>query len=78
MLREAKKLPLKRVKTWLPKQALWQVHIQPPKHIDHPHYHVTERNKMHQADLLYLPHDKVYQNTYKYALNVIEVASSTR
>ena len=30
---------------------------------------------MHQADLLYLPHDKVYQNTYKYVLNVIDVAS---
>ena len=29
---------------------------------------------MHQADLLYLPHD-IYQNTYKYALNVIDVAS---
>ena len=30
---------------------------------------------MHQADLLYLPHDKVYQNTYKYTLQVIDVAS---
>ena len=30
---------------------------------------------MHQADMLYLPHDKVYQNTYKYTLNVIDVAS---
>ena len=30
---------------------------------------------MHQADLLFLPHDKVYQNTYKYTLNVIDVAS---
>ena len=47
----------------------------PPKRIDHPHYYVTEVNKMHQADLLYLPHDLVYQNTYKYTLNVIDVAS---
>ena len=30
---------------------------------------------MHQADLLYLPHDKVYQNIYKYTLQVIDVAS---
>ena len=30
---------------------------------------------MHPADLMYLPHDKVYQNTYKYTLNVIDVAS---
>lgn len=74
-LRKATKLPLKKVKAWLTKQALWQVHIPAPKHIDHPHYYVTEVNQMHQADLLYLPHDKVYQNTYKYCLNVIDVAS---
>ena len=32
-------------------------------------------NKLHQADLLYLPHEKVYQNTYKYVLNVVDIAS---
>ena len=74
-LRKATKLPLKQVKIWLKKQALWQVHIPPPKKIDHPHFYVTEVNKIHQADLLYLPHDKVYQTTYKYVLNVIDVAS---
>ena len=74
-LRKATGLPAKKVKIWLAKQALWQVHIPPPKRIDHPHYYVTEVNKMHQADLMYLPHDKVYQNTYKYTLNVIDVAS---
>ena len=47
----------------------------PPKCLDHPHFYVTEVNKMHQADLLYLPHDKVYQTTYKYTLQVIDVAS---
>ena len=75
MLREASKLPLKQVKTWLKKQALWHVHMSPLKRIDHPHFYVTEVNKMHQADLMYLPHDKVYQNTYKYVLNVIDVVS---
>ena len=75
MLRKDTKFQLKQVKAWLAKQALWQVHIPPPKRIDHPHYYVTEVNKIHQADLLYLPHDKVYQNTYKYTLNVIDVAS---
>ena len=74
-LRKATKLPLKQVKDWLAKQALWQVHMPPPKKIDHPHFYVTEVNKIHQADLLYLPHDKVYQTTYKYVLNVIDVAS---
>ena len=74
-LRKATKFSAKKVKAWLAKQALWQVHIPPPKRIDHPHFYVTEVNKMHQADLLYLPHDKVYQNIYKYTLQVIDVAS---
>ena len=30
---------------------------------------------MNQADLPVLPHDKVYQNTYKYTVNLIDVAS---
>ena len=30
---------------------------------------------MHQADLLFLPHDKVGRSTYKYALTVVDVAS---
>ena len=68
-------LPPKRVKDWLAKQALCQVHVPPPKKTDQPHFYVTKVNKMHQADLLYLPHDKVYQNTYKYTLQVIDVAS---
>ena len=67
--------PLKVVKAWLGLQAQFQVHLPRPKRIDHAHFYVTEVNKMHQADLLYLPHDKVYQNTYKYVLNIIDVAS---
>ena len=30
---------------------------------------------MHQADLLFLPHDKLGRSTYKYALTVVDVAS---
>ena len=52
-IRKATGLPPKKVKIWLGKQALWQVHIPPPKRIDHPHYYVTEVNQMHQADLLF-------------------------
>ena len=51
------------------------MHVPPPKRVDHPHFYVTKVNQMHQADLMYLPHDKVYQNTYKYTLQVIDVAS---
>ena len=75
LLQKASGLKLKVVKAWLAKQALWQVHLPAPKSIAYPHFRVTEVNKIHQADLLYLPHDKVYQNTYKYALNIIDIAS---
>ena len=74
-LKEASGVSLKTVKLWLSKQALWQIHLPRPKTIDYAHFRVTEVNKIHQADLLYLPHDKVYQNTYKYCLNVIDIAS---
>ena len=75
LLQKASGLKLKVVKAWLAKQAIWQVHLPRPKHIDYAHFYVTKVNKIHQADLLYLPHDKVYQNTYKYVLNVVDIAS---
>lgn len=76
MLKAAtEKISTKAITTWLSRQALWQVHLPRPKRIDYAHFYVTKVNKIHQADLLYLPHDKVYQNTYKYVLNVIDVAS---
>ena len=32
-------------------------------------------NDIHQADILYLPHDKYEKKIYKYALNIVDVAS---
>ena len=32
-------------------------------------------NEVHQADLLFLPHDKVRRKTYRYALTVVDIAS---
>ena len=32
-------------------------------------------NDIHQADILYLPHDKYKKKVYKYALNIVDVAS---
>ena len=32
-------------------------------------------NDIHQSDLLSLPHDKLKNKTYKYALNIVDVAS---
>ncbi|XP_057290169.1 uncharacterized protein LOC130612841 [Hydractinia symbiolongicarpus] len=46
-----------------------------PKRIDYPQFTITTLNEMHQFDLLYMPHDKLYGNTYKYILTGIDVAS---
>ena len=63
------------VKQWLSKQAIWQVHSLPPKHVHRPHCEVTVPNEMHQFDLLYMPLDTLYGNKYKYILSRIDVAS---
>ena len=65
----------KDIRSWLAKQALWQVHIPPPKEINHPHYDVTKPNEQHQFDLLYMPYNVFEGNTYKYILTGIDVAS---
>ena len=56
----------KDIKSWLAKQALWQVHIPPPKEKNHSHFDVTKPNVQHQFDLLYMPHNLFEGNTYKY------------
>ena len=60
---------------WLERQALWQIYLPPPKYLPRPHWSVSRPNEIHQADLLFLPHDKVGRKTYRYALVVIDVAS---
>ena len=60
---------------WLERQALWQIYLPPPKVIPRPHWNVERPNEIHQADLLFLPHDRVVRKTYRYALVVIDVAS---
>ena len=42
----------KDIKSWLAKQALWQVHIPPPKEIRHPDYDIT--NLMSSISLIRL------------------------
>ena len=46
-------IPKKDIKSWLPGQALWQVHT-PPKEIHHPHFDVTKPNEQHQFDLVHI------------------------
>ena len=65
----------KGITSWLAKQALWQVHIPPPKKINHRHYNVTKPNEQHQFDLVHMPHNVFEGNTYKYILSGIDVAS---
>ena len=68
-------IPKKDIKSWLAKQTLWEIHIPPPKEINHPHYDETEPNEKHQFDILYMPHNLSEGNTYKYILTRIDVAS---
>ena len=62
-------------KEWLGKQAMWQIYLAPPEYIPRPHWTVSKPNRVHQADLLFLPHDTIWGKVYKYALVVIDVAS---
>ena len=65
----------KDIKSWLAKQALWQVHIPTPKEIHHPHYDVTKPYEQHQFDLLCMPHKLFEGIVYKYILTGVDVAS---
>jgi len=62
-------------KKWLKKQTIWQVYLPTPRYIPRPSFTVSTPNDVHQADLLFLPHDKVKTKTYKYALTVVDIAS---
>ena len=63
---------------WLLKQPLYQIYLPAPKYIPRPNASMSlfaEPNDIHQSDLLSLPHDKFKKKTYKYALNIVDVAS---
>ena len=63
---------------WLLKQHLYQIYLPAPKYITRPNASMSlfaKPNDIHQSDLLSLPHDKFKKKTYKYALNIVDVAS---
>ena len=62
---------------FLKKQALWQIYLPVPKYIPRVKFNVSVPNQVHQADLLFLPHDRPSRGRklYKYALTVVDVAS---
>ena len=72
---EASKVPENVVKQWLYKQAIWQIYLPAPRYVPRPKFDVATPNSVHQADLLFLPHDKLRRKTYKYALTVVDIAS---
>ena len=54
---------------------MWQIYLSPPEYIPRPRWTVSKPNQVHQADLLFLPHDTIRGKVYRYALVVIDVAS---
>ena len=74
-LSAAAKVSEEEAKSWLKKQAIWQIYLPAPKYIPRPTFDVRIPNEVHQADLLFLPHDRRGRKTYKYALTVVDVAS---
>ena len=50
-------------KDWLKKQAIWQIYLPAPRHIPRPKFDVRVPNEVDQADLLFLPHDRVGRRT---------------
>ena len=74
-LASAAKVREEEARKWLEKQALWQIYLPAPKYIPRPHWEVSKPNMIHQADLLFLPHDTVGRKTYKYALVVVDIAT---
>ena len=63
---------------WLLKQPLYQIYLPLPKYVPRPNSSMSlfaKPNDIHQSDLLSLPHDKFKKKIYKYALNIVDVAS---
>ena len=74
-LATAAKVTEQQTKDWLKKQAIWQIYLPASRHIPRPKFDVAVPNKVHQADLLFLPHDRVRRKSFHYALTVVDVAS---
>ena len=74
-LASAAKVPKDVAKDWLKKQAIWQIYLPAPRHIPRPKFDVRVPNEVHQADLLFLPHNRAGRRTYKYALTIVDVAT---
>ena len=68
----------RRSRKWLLKQPLYQIYLPAPKYIPRPNASMSlfaKPNDIHQSDLLSLLHDKFKKKTYRYVLNIVDVAS---
>ena len=74
-LAEAAGVSENEAKLWLMKQAIWQIYLPAPKYIRLPTFDVEIPNAVRQADLLFIPHDKIGRKIGKYALTVVDIAS---
>ena len=67
---------LDEVRDWLERQAVHQIHKPRPRYIPRVSFSsITTPNEVHQADVLYMPYDKVRRITYLFCLNIVDVAS---
>ena len=60
------------------RQPLYQIHLPAPKYIPRPNASMSlfaTPNDIHQADILFLPHDRYEKKVCKYALNIVDIAS---
>ena len=71
----AAKVTEQQAKDWLKRPAIWQIFLPAPRRLSRPKFDVAVPNKVHKADLLFLPHDRVGRKTFRYALTVVDVAS---
>ena len=74
-LASAAKVTEQQAKDWLKRQAIWQIYLPAPRRVPRPKFDIATPNEAHQADLLFLPHDRVGRKTFRYALTVVDVAS---
>ncbi|CAB5363801.1 unnamed protein product [Rhizophagus irregularis] len=67
---------LDEVEDWLERQAVHQVHKPRPRFIPRVSFSsIQVPNEVHQADILYMPYDKVGHVTYLFCLNIVDIAS---
>ena len=77
-LSKASGLMKEETERWLMKQPLYQIYLLAPKYIPRPNAGMSlyaKQNDIHQADILYLPHDRYEKKMYKYTLNIVDVVS---